>query len=138
MSVEIDRFKLLLRQNNLVVTTARRDLFEALQTNNSVSMKQLIALLPNQDQVTVYRNVRVFEGLGILNRLWLGWNSKLELSDTFHHHHHHLTCLNCGKVSILKDNPSLENEIERLSKERGFKPTDHQLEIRGYCSDCSS
>lgn len=136
MSLEVQRFKALLKNNGHIVTSERRDLFEILQKHNTSSIKELITLLPTQHQVTVYRNVKIFEDLGIITRLRLGWNSKLELSDIFHHHHHHLSCLNCGKVIILKDNPVLENEIERFAQRRNFKPTDHQLEIRGYCSTC--
>ena len=136
MHTEKRLFRKTLKQSGYSITRQRLSLFETLQGHNSLAVWQLVTRLPDQDQATVYRNIKVFEELGIINRLQLGWHSKLELSDIFHHHHHHLTCLKCGKVIILKDNPILETEITRLSARRGFTPTDHQLEIRGLCSQC--
>jgi Fur family transcriptional regulator, ferric uptake regulator len=136
MSLEVQEFKKLLKSSGYIVTKERRELFDTLQRHNTLTIKELIALSPSVHHVTVYRNIKIFEELGIITYLRLGWNSKLELSDIFRHHHHHLTCLKCGKVTVLKDNPVLEAEISRLSARRSFKPTDHQLEIRGYCSNC--
>lgn len=99
-------------------------------------MSELIDLLKRHDQATVYRNIKIFEQLGIINRLWLGWNSKLELSDIFQHHHHHLSCVRCGQVVALAENPVIERMIGELSRQNGFKTMDHQLEIRGLCQNC--
>lgn len=125
-----------LKQNRRFATKQRLWLFEVLQQHSSLSVSQLIERLDNQDQATVYRNIKLFEELGIISRLILGWKSRLELTDRFHHHHHHLSCLNCGKVIILKENAELEQSIAKLSRIKGFKATDHQLEIRGLCTTC--
>lgn len=136
-SPEFTRFKRLLKQNGHFITKPRMRLFGILQTHNALPISQLITLLDKHDQATVYRNIKVFEQLGIINRLQLGWHSKLELSDIFQHHHHHLTCLNCGKVIALTESKAIEREIDRISQYANFKPTDHTLEIRGLCQPCS-
>lgn len=133
---EFIQFKKILKQNNYFVTKPRQRLFGFLQTRPTLSLKELIKLEKNHDLVTVYRNIELFEKLGIINKLRLGWQTKLELSDIFRHHHHHMSCTNCGKVLILKDSSLVESEIARISARAKFKAMDHQLEIRGLCLDC--
>ena len=135
--MEIKRFKSLLKQNRHYITKPRLSLFVILQERPALTMQRLIPLLPRHDQATVYRNIELFEQLGIINRLRLGWQTKIELSDIFHHHHHHFSCLNCNKVLILKEDRAIEERIRRLTKTHRFKAMDHQLEIRGLCSKCS-
>lgn len=132
----MNEFFKLLKNNGLFRTKARLRLFSALQSNDSLTMNELISLLKKQDQATVYRNIKLFESLGIISRLRLGGKSKIELSDIFVHHHHHMTCVLCGSVIILSQLPSLENAIATLGEKQNFEITDHQLEITGYCSGC--
>lgn len=134
--VEFNRFKKLLKTSGHFMTKPRMRLFGLLQSYPALTLKELIRLTNKHDQVTVYRNVELFEQLGIINRLRLGWQTKIELSDVFQHHHHHMSCVNCGKVFVLKDSSVIENEIGRISRASGFKPLDHQLEIRGLCANC--
>ncbi len=136
MSPEVRRFKSLLGQNLLFITKPRLRLFAILQRRPALTMQELIKLVETHDQATVYRNIDLFEKLGIINRLRLGWQTKIELSDIFVHHHHHFTCVNCGKIYDLPDNQIIEKEIAVLAKSKFFKPMDHQLEIRGLCQNC--
>lgn len=136
--IEFIRFKKLLKSNGHFVTTPRMRLFGVLQNHPALTLKELIKLTKRHDQVTVYRNMDLFEKLGIINRLRLGWRTKIELSDIFQHHHHHMSCVNCGKVWTLKENIVIENQISKLAESNAFKPIDHQLEIRGLCKACQS
>lgn len=136
--IELKRFKDLLRDNGNFVTMPRLRLFGNLQSHPALTMKELIKLTNKHDQVTVYRNVDLFESLGIINRLRLGWTTKIELSDLFLHHHHHLTCSKCGKTWAMAEDQHIETRIESLARSKGFKPLDHQLEIRGLCKDCQT
>jgi Fe2+ or Zn2+ uptake regulation protein len=111
-------------------------LFNTLQKHPALTLKELIQRTTKHDQVTVYRTIELFEKLGIINKLRLGWETKIELSDIFRHHHHHLTCLACGKIKALEEEPIIEKRINLLAQRLDFKPVDHQLEIRGYCKSC--
>ena len=135
-SPEFTRFKKLLKTNGRYVSGPRMRLFGLLQNHPALTLKELIKLISKHDQATVYRNVKLFERLGIINKLQLGWQTKIELSDIFQHHHHHMSCTNCGRVLVLKDSSLVESEISRISKRAGFKAIDHQLEIRGLCAIC--
>lgn len=134
--IEFMRFKKLLKQEGYFVTAPRMRMFGLLQRHPALTLKELIRLTHKHDQVTVYRTVDLFERIGIINRLRLGWHTKIELSDLFQHHHHHVTCIRCGKIIDLEEDNDIENNIARLTKRLGFTPTDHQLEIRGYCQHC--
>lgn len=134
--MELNRFKTLLKQNGRSVTKPRLRLFAVLQKRPALTLQNLIILVPRHDQVTVYRNIDLFEKLGIINRLRLGWQTKIELTDVFIHHHHHFSCLKCGRVITLPEDPIIEQQIARLGASKHFKSVDHQLEIRGYCQVC--
>ena len=136
MNKEIREFKKLLKSNSHFITKPRLRLFVILQNRPALTIHELINLLSRHDQATVYRNIIIFEKLGVITRLRLGWSSKLELSDIFQHHHHHLTCLKCGRVAILPEDALIEKQIAKLGKSKNFKITDHQLEITGLCQAC--
>lgn len=138
MSPELKRFKETMRKNNSFVTKQRQELFKYLQFSPAITISKLISSLAGQDQATIYRNIKLFERLGIISRLQLGWNSKLELSGAFHEHHHHMSCTSCGKVITWEEDPALELRIQTLALKLGFIPEDHQLEIRGLCQTCQT
>ena len=90
------------------------------------------------DRASVYRNIALFEHLGIVQRLQIGWKYKLELSDNFNHHHHHMTCVRCNQTTALPEDQQLESRLQQLARTRGFAPQDHQIEIRGLCQNCQT
>lgn len=134
---ETDKFKDILAKSGNFATSKRLALFKYLQQNTEVSIKKLVADLPLMDQATIYRNIKLFERLGIVNRLHLGWHSRLELSTTFHNHHHHMTCNVCGQITTWEEDSALELRIQTVAMQNGFIPQDHQLEIRGICKNCN-
>lgn len=136
MNKEVQRFRKLLKKKGYFATRQRVELFTLFQKHTAATIDELITLLHKQDQATIYRNIKVFEELGVINRLQFGGHAKLELSDVFQHHHHHMSCVHCGRVYVLKDNQLIENEIRRVSASGNFMALDHQLEIRGLCKNC--
>lgn len=99
-------------------------------------MHELVAHCPDVDRATLYRNIELFEELGIVRRLQIGWKYRLELADSFVHHHHHMTCSACGVVIALAEDSELERRLLSLADGFGFTAQDHQLEIRGLCQAC--
>jgi len=134
---EVVKFKSKLAKSGNFATAQRLFIFKYLQQNTEVSINKLIRDLPDINQATIYRNIKLFERLGIVNRLQLGWHSRLELSSAFHNHHHHMTCNICGKITTWEEDSALELRIQTVAMMHGFIPQDHQLEIRGICKACS-
>lgn len=138
MSDSVDKLQKLLRSRKYSLTAARRAVFSALgDSKGPLSMHDLIAVCsPEIDRASVYRTVSLFEELGVVQRLQIGWKYKLELSDEFSHHHHHVSCAKCGRTVATDDDAVLEERIRALAIARGFTATTHQLEILGVCEDC--
>ncbi len=135
---QTETFKELLANNGYSLTRQRQIIFNYLLTKNQIETKQLIEDLASLiDKASIYRNIKLFEGLGIILRISNGFKSKLELSDIFTTHHHHLTCAKCGKVVNI--NPErLEKFLQTIAKENNFYPSSHQIEVQGLCAKCKT
>jgi Fur family transcriptional regulator, ferric uptake regulator len=138
MTDPMTQLKNRLKGQGLSLTFSRKLIFSALLDRETQTINELIkTCLGEVDRVTVYRNVALFERLGIVQRRPIGWKYRLELSDAFHRHHHHLTCLNCGRIIPLPEDPTLESRLKHLARNNDFLIQDHELEIQGLCQDCS-
>lgn len=136
MSQMLDQFRARLRTQGYSLTHAREAVFMALQNQEPLTINQLVEACPKIDRASIYRTVKVFEKLGIVQRLQIGWKYKLELSDEFHVHHHHFTCLNCNTTTALPESTELEAHLVGLSAKNNFKMQNHLLEISGLCQNC--
>jgi len=137
MNSERIQFSKLLKKHGYSLTEPRKQIFKRLSSRNAVSINQLIASLP-YDRSTIYRTIDLFQELGIVVEVHLGWKHKFELSDMFQHHHHHLTCINCKQTIPLPEDQQLEQAIALLGKKYSFKPLDHQIELTGICASCQT
>jgi len=137
MTTEIPTLAATLKAQNYSVTKTRQQVFNALADSDALSMNQLVRKLQHKmDRASIYRTIDLFEKLGIINRLQIGWKYKLELSETFAGHHHHASCMQCGKVLAFEESPELESDIHKLAESVGFNLTSHSLELRGLCTQC--
>lgn len=134
---ELMLFRQTLANNNYQVTRAREATFKLLISPQPQTMHDVLSKAQGTvDRVSVYRNIDVFEKIGLVHRVYIGWKYKLELSDEFTGHHHHLSCLKCGKVIDIEDEKHIDEFIDEVAKKAGFQPHRHQFEIDGYCRDC--
>lgn len=139
MAEPFEKFKNVLKHQGYSLTRPRLAVFKALQDKEPQTMADIVkACAAKADRASVYRTVALFERLGIVQRLQIGWKYRLELSDTFHHHHHHLTCSRCGAVIPLPEDRQLEARLHTLARSQDFIMNGHQLEIQGLCSKCQS
>lgn len=130
-------FQRTLKHNNYSVTQPRLLVFEALEDEEPLSIAELQMKLEGMvDRASIYRTVSLFEKLGIIQRLQLGWKFKIELLDAFNFHHHHITCRSCEMTIPIHEDVTLEASIKTLGKEYGFSETNHQIEILGLCPIC--
>jgi Fe2+ or Zn2+ uptake regulation protein len=133
----VEEFKATLLTSAHSLTRPRRLVFTALQAKEPQTMHEIVIACHGQiDRASVYRTISLFERLGIVQRLQIGWKYKLELSDRFHHHHHHMTCHQCGRTFALPEDQSLEQRLKFLAKKQNFQMNGHQLEIQGLCQVC--
>ena len=131
------QFKTVLKTWAYSLTKTRQAVFKALQDKEPQTMHEIIMACNGQtDRASVYRTILLFEKLGIVQRLQIGWKYKLELSDRFHRHHHHMTCQNCSQTYALPADQKLEARLRQLAYKQNFRMTGHQLEIHGVCDNC--
>jgi Fur family ferric uptake transcriptional regulator len=137
MKDQLETLQSELKKHGYSMTNARTSVFLAMLDKEPLSIQELVRTTSGKiNRSSLYRVIELFELLGIVDRLQIGWKYKLELSDAFASHHHHMSCLNCGQVAAFEENRVIEFELKQLALERGFKPTGHQLEIRGICQTC--
>ncbi len=133
----MEHLKQILIENSYHVTGARLATFQLLASPEPQSINEILAKAGDRvDRVSVYRNIELFEKLGIVHRIYIGWKYKLELSDQFIAHHHHLVCLGCGKVIDIEDEKHIDEFIQTVAAKVGFQPRSHQFEVDGYCKEC--
>jgi len=89
---------------------------------------------PRLSLSTVYRTLRMFKELGLVE--------ELHFNEDHHHYeakpsseHQHLVCLGCGKVVEFEYPLSLKMR-RGIAREKGFEITGVEIRMTGYCSKC--
>lgn len=95
--------------------------------------KALERKFPNMSVATVYNNLRVFKGAGLVKELSFGdSSSRFDYVTT---DHYHIICDSCGRI-VDFSYPGLD-EVEALAEHvTGFKVDDHRMEVYGTCPTC--
>jgi Fur family ferric uptake transcriptional regulator len=87
-------------------------------------------------RASVYRILDELERLRLVQRVETGQAMvRYERVCASEEHHHHLVCDRCGLVTPFTD-PVLEQAITRLSKRVPLAVSEHEIVLRGACSDC--
>ncbi len=129
--------KKILRDNNYSLTEPRQLIIESLWDKEPQTTNELAAELRSKiDRASMYRNLALFEKLGLIQRVYIGWKYKIELSDVFSNHHHHISCMKCGKIKAIHEENEIEQLIQSLSEKYQISADRHQLEIQGICLEC--
>lgn len=129
----------ILKDNSLKVTKPRVTVFEILWGSEPQTMSQLEKRANNTiDRASIYRTIGLFEKLGLVQKIMIGWKYKIELSDIFIRHHHHISCLGCGRIVSIQEGKVIEKLIDSFVDKYGITAERHQFEIQGYCEKCRS
>lgn len=137
MTEQADLFTTTLQSHGYKKTKAREVVFLALANEEPMPMNTLVnKVLPAVDRASVYRTVKIFESLGIVQKLYIGWKYKIELSGKFSHHHHHITCIRCGRIVAFHESKQLDTTLNLIASKAGFRPVGHQIELTGICKQC--
>jgi Fe2+ or Zn2+ uptake regulation protein len=138
MNIDNEKFRKILKQRKLRLTGARLALYDFMSEHNRpLSVNKLVASLSAKaDRASVYRNIELFEKIGVINKVFTGWKYRIELSEQFRPHHHHLTCQKCGKSIPISLGERMEKAIESFGEKHDFKITGHQIELHGLCKNC--
>lgn len=137
----LNDFKQLLKKNNLKFTIQREVILETLYNSDEhLTPEALHHLIQdkypelNTGIATVYRTLSLLEDSHVVTSLSFGaQGKKYELG--VKHHHDHLICTECGKITEFVDE-EIEQRQLAITKELGFKMSDHSMQIYGICREC--
>lgn len=147
MEMDKEGFKRLLKQKGLKMTRQRLIVLEVLTENPGQHLtaeeiyERIKAANPDIGLATVYRTVQLLSELELIDRINLDDGfARYEIRDAeekrHHHRHHHLICLKCGKISAFQED-MLEALETGVWEALGFRVTDHEVKLYGYCRNCS-
>jgi Fur family ferric uptake transcriptional regulator len=89
-------------------------------------------------RASVYRVLDELEGLRLVQRVETGQAMvRYERVCAHDEHHHHLVCDDCGLVMPFSDD-ALEQAISKLSQRVPLRVSEHEIVLRGSCSDCAA
>ncbi len=83
---------------------------------------------------TVYRTMKFFEELKIVDSLDIGDGTK-RYEINLNLHHDHLVCTSCGKIIEFNDE-IIEQQQIKVAKENKFNLKEHVMTIYGFCENC--
>lgn len=141
-----ERFKTLLKQNGLKVTTQRVAILQVLSNrpDEHLTAEEIYdcvkEMFPEIGLATVYRTIQVLSELNLIDKLnlndgYVRYEIGKDGSASTSHHHHHMICLECGQVFTFQDD-LLEKLEERIEETMGFTVANHEVKLYGTCKEC--
>ncbi len=123
-----------------MLTSQRQLLLKLIrQAGSHISAKELYNQAAKKNEsislATVYRNLRLFKRIGLIDERRLGsLHTCYEIKDS--HDHQHLICRSCGKV-IEFENPIFSRIVDQVREDYGFDITKVDMYMEGYCQECN-
>ncbi|WP_373893251.1 Fur family transcriptional regulator [Virgibacillus natechei] len=128
----------LLKEKGYKTTGKRKDILAYFEEVNGYrTAKDLIQHMESRYEGisfdTVYRNLHLYDEIGILETTELNGEKQFRLNCT-EHHHHHFICNDCGKTKEIDVCPmdEIKNSLANYAIEG------HKFEIYGLCPICRS
>lgn len=114
---------------------------EMLACGRPISAYELIGLLEQRQErkiapLTVYRHLDFLMQTGLVHRLQ---STQTYLACEHPDHAHEiqfLLCSSCGRVDEVESR-GLETLLSEIAQERGFRPDNAVVEVRGLCGACA-
>jgi len=139
----LESFKALLRENGLKFTSQREIIFKTLfEYHDHFAPEDLYNLIKKKypsvrvGVTTVYRTLNLLEENKFVTSISFGiQGKKYEFSSK--PHHDHLICTECGMIEEFEDE-TIEKLQEKIAKMRGFKMTEHVMQLYGICKNCQN
>lgn len=128
----MEKFIKVLANKGFRLTLQRKTVLGVLLSNNKpMSLKQIHSQASEIDFASVYRIVKLFKDVGIVEEVNLG--DKIVRYEILNSgHHHHIICEKCNKIQRIDI-----CLMEKISKLTDYKVISHIIEFRGICPECN-
>lgn len=139
MTTAVRQAQALLKENHLRWTKQRKLIIEKLaqEPDRYINIAEVDHFLrqtyAGMSHDTIYRNVKEFETLGIVEVRQQQDQMQVKLCCDSRHHHHFI-CDVCGRVQEI-NLPPIDWDFLK-SQLPGAEITDHRFELHGICADC--
>jgi len=128
------------KDNNYSLTLQRKKILNfILMKDSHMTIQGICNELndPEVSQATIYRNLKLFLKLGLVNKVNIESYDYYEIVDRNEENHFHLICKKCHKIIEIKDIST--KAIEGSIKEKfAFKVTKSDIVFNGICMDCQN
>jgi Fur family transcriptional regulator, ferric uptake regulator len=118
--------ELLARQQCALTALQIEDALRARKAGRRVSRASVYRILDQLERVGLVQRVQTRQAM-----------TRYERVRGREGHHHHLVCEQCGTVMPFSDD-GLERAISRLSQTVPLAVHEHEIVLRGACSDCAA
>ena len=118
------------------LTKKREKVYSCLQnTNKPLTAEMIYEYLKDEDinLSTIYRAIEFLENNDLLLKFHFDNKSYYIVNDETHSHY--FICTNC--LMTKKIDCRMENVLEKLKENDGFKVTNHEMTVYGLCNRCS-
>jgi len=125
-------------KGHLVTTQRQLLLYLIHDARGHIDAKELYRRATREDEsislATVYRNLRLFKKLGLVDERRLGQvRCYYEIKQT--PEHQHLVCRGCGKI-IEFESPLIRKLVDKVQRDHRFNVIKAELYLEGYCEEC--
>lgn len=128
----MEKFIKILANKGFRLTLQRKTVLGVLSSNNKpMSLKQIHKQAREIDFASVYRIVKLFKDVGIVEEVNLG-DKIVRYEILSSGHHHHIICEKCNKIQRIDI-----CLIDKISKLTDYKVISHIIEFRGICPECN-
>lgn len=131
----------LLLSLGIKATKQRKVIISILQKSKEpVTAEEIYEAIDKKEGInfsTVYRTLSKLEEKGVLTKLGdPGEKLYFELKSKEKEHAHEIECVVCHKRIEITNCP-MENFSRTLNKETGFVVTEHSMQVKGVCANCT-
>ncbi|WP_297435843.1 Fur family transcriptional regulator [uncultured Clostridium sp.] len=130
--------KEVLKLKNIKITKGRVMIYDLLlNTEENLSADDIFQVCIKKEDLnlsTVYRTLELFEKNSMVDKIFAE-DGTSTYTIKRHKHNHIVECNLCHKeIEVACPMTQIE---ELLKKQTGFKLTDHKLQLKGLCKECS-
>lgn len=139
----LEELKTVLKNKGMKYTEQRAIILQILlNLDDHLSAEEVHEVVKQQypDQnigiATIYRTLNFLEEVDLISSISFGKDGKKYESND-NEHHDHIICTSCGEIVEFFDE-DIEKKQEEIASKKGFKITDHNMQIYGICAKCQN